>query len=222
MMLFPYLSKQHQTYTLPDEPKVEHQSPRKYRQISTGWTVTLLVVAACVVGMTSFAAGRYSVHKKFANELSLVPYPFSAEPSHKIALEFNKTFTESSAQADRAWKDVMPPEGGFFDYPSPGEGRATFSVYHQMHCLNGIRKSYWTFVEAALSGRVLRKDEIGHMAAPAHVQHCIDFLRQSLMCKADTTIEIRDEAIMGVKGFGVRHECVDWDRLIAWTARRQL
>ena len=53
------------------------------------------------------------------------------------------------------------------------------------------------------------------MAAPAHVQHCIDFLRQSLMCNADTTLEIVDEAIKGVKGFGVRHECVDWDRLIA-------
>ena len=42
------------------------------------------------------------------------------------------------------------------------------------------------------------------------------------MCNADTTLEIVDEAIRGVKGFGVRHECVDWDRLIAWTGRRQL
>ena len=60
------------------------------------------------------------------------------------------------------------------------------------------------------------------MAAPAHVQQCIDFLRQSVMCNADTTLEIVDEAIKGVKGFGVRHERVDWDRLIAWTGRRQL
>ena len=77
------------------------------------------------------------------------------------------------------------------------------------------------FVEAALSGRVLQEQEIGHMVAPAHVRHCVDFLRQSLMCHADTTLEIEDEAVGGVKGFGVRHECVDWAGLIAWTGRRQ-
>ena len=67
------------------------------------------------------------------------------------------------------------------------------------------------FVEAALLGRVLHEQEIRHMVALAHVRHCVDFLRRSLMCHADSTLEVEDEAIGGVKGFGVSHECVDWE-----------
>ena len=58
------------------------------------------------------------------------------------------------------------------------------------------------------------------MVAPAHVRHCVDYLRQSLMCHADTTLEVEYEAVGGIRRFGVRHECVDWAGLIAWTGRR--
>ena len=67
--------------------------------------------------------------------LPLASGPFDGETSESIVLKFNKTFTESSAQTAQAWEEVMPREGGFFDYPATGEGRATFSVYHQLHCL---------------------------------------------------------------------------------------
>lgn len=47
----------------------------------------------------------------------------------------------------------------------------------------------------------------------AHVRHCIDLLRQSLMCLADTTVEVKDDARGGVRGFGVEHQCGDWEEL---------
>ena len=49
-------------------------------------------------------------------------------------------------------------------------------------------KSTGFFVEAALSNRVLHKQEVGHTIAPAPVRHC-------LMCHADTTLEVEDEAV---------------------------
>ena len=59
------------------------------------------------------------------------------------------------------------------------------------------------------------------MSSPAHVRHCIDLLRQSLMCHADTTLEAKDESVNGVTGFGIEHRCKDWNQLVEWTADRQ-
>lgn len=56
------------------------------------------------------------------------------------------------------------------------------------------------------------------MGSPHHVGHCIDLIRQSLMCQPDMTIEVKDEKLGGVTGFGTRHVCRAWDRLVAWTS----
>ncbi|KAI1203724.1 S-adenosyl-L-methionine-dependent methyltransferase [Nemania serpens] len=37
-----------------------------------------------------------------------------------------------------------------------------------------------------------------------HIRHCIDLLRQSLMCNADLTVELKNEELGGVTGFGTR------------------
>ena len=57
--------------------------------------------------------------------------------------------------------------------------------------------------------------------SPAHIRHCIDLIRQSLMCNADTTIEVKDEEINGVRGFGTLHQCKDWRGLVRWTEETQ-
>ena len=103
--------------------------------MSTGWVVLLLAVAAGLLSIATFAIGRYSVHRNLAREPSLASSPFNRETSEAIILKFNETFTESTAQTAQAWKEVMPPADGFFNYPATGEGKATFSVYHQLHCL---------------------------------------------------------------------------------------
>ena len=54
-----------------------------------------------------------------------------------------------------------------------------------------------------------------------HTRHCLDFLRQMLMCNADLTIEEVDPLLGGIKGFGRRHECVIWDDVKAWSVNRQ-
>lgn len=51
---------------------------------------------------------------------------------------------------------------------------------------------------------------------PAHVRHCIDYLRQSLMCHADTNIEPIEESLGGVRGFGVEHHCRNFDSVMSW------
>ena len=57
------------------------------------------------------------------------------------------------------------------------------------------------------------------MSRAPHVRHCIDLIRQSLMCRPDTTVEVKDEARGGVTGFGTEHVCWDWDALGEWVGR---
>lgn len=53
-----------------------------------------------------------------------------------------------------------------------------------------------------------------------HVLHCIEFLRQSIMCHADSTIEARNEHLHGVVGFGIPHACRNWQQMVDWVDDR--
>ncbi|PVH68580.1 hypothetical protein DL98DRAFT_440897, partial [Cadophora sp. DSE1049] len=54
-----------------------------------------------------------------------------------------------------------------------------------------------------------------------HWDHCFDYLRQALMCTADTTLEELErnevgEVIGRVDGWGTEHVCRDWEGLKGW------
>jgi hypothetical protein len=56
-----------------------------------------------------------------------------------------------------------------------------------------------------------------HMLSPVHVNHCIELLRLTLMCRPDVTVEVAKLDTGGVTGFGTEHQCVSWERLLEWT-----
>ena len=39
------------------------------------------------------------------------------------------------------------------------------------------------------------------------------------MCRPDITVELKEEELGGVRGFGTEHQCSDWQELIAWTSK---
>ena len=39
------------------------------------------------------------------------------------------------------------------------------------------------------------------------------------MCQPDLTVELKDEELGGVRGFGTEHQCRDWDKFIGWVSR---
>lgn len=82
---------------------------------------------------------------------------------------------------DQRWGSIVPPKRGFIRLGPEGTPFA-ISLYHQLHCINGVRFAY----VAARDG--LFKRPVDRNAAFQHVNHCFDVLRQSLLCKADTTL----------------------------------
>jgi len=75
--------------------------------------------------------------------------------------------------------------------------------------------------DAATSGEAFNETDIPMMARPPHIRHCVDLLRQALMCRPDLTIEEKNDELGGVTGFGTAHQCYDWEELVSWTRKWQ-
>ena len=81
------------------------------------------------------------------------------------------------------------------------------TLMHQIHCL-GMMKSTWTKMANGESINNRRHD---------HFPHCIEYLRQAVMCQADLTLEPAIDPMqwpIGTSGWGVVHECKDWDAVL--------
>lgn len=90
-----------------------------------------------------------------------------------------------------------------------------------------VRESYFAlmqdrdpqiFAEESLSGKQKTASHSGHIG------HCFDYLRQAIMCAADTTLEwaIPNKAsVRTVDGWGVTHDCRSWDDAVDWTLKHR-
>ncbi|KAK8147074.1 hypothetical protein G3M48_002199 [Beauveria asiatica] len=93
-------------------------------------------------------------------------------------------------------------KGGYF---------VTLDVYHTLHCVNHLRKSYYS--------------DYYHNPNPVaqqreHFDHCIDLLRQTLMCHGDISMH----PFEWIDGYRfpwpteqTEHQCRNWDKLVAWS-----
>ncbi|MCJ1312070.1 hypothetical protein MMC25_005744 [Agyrium rufum] len=84
---------------------------------------------------------------------------------------------------------------------------AALDVYHELHCLNYIRK-------------YIHRDYYANDELPetqiVHVGHCIDTLRMTLMCHADISLVTYDwlpNLSAPWPNFNNEHECRNWDSI---------
>ncbi|EMD64601.1 hypothetical protein GGP41_003114 [Bipolaris sorokiniana] len=97
---------------------------------------------------------------------------------------------------DLLWDDLIPQNGGFLILPSAkGElDQYGVSMFHQLHCLAMIRSVVQGLQEETNSARIHVRHDHGHGdpetgISDKHWQHCFDYLRQTILCNADPTIE---------------------------------
>ena len=146
-------------------------------------------------------------------------------PLHRHTFAFNQTFTEGGPAADEAWESLFPSQGGFFRHPTISRKRANFAVFHQLHCLDKIREAYWVLYDGRVAARdgtpaaVFDPDNLPFHSTPPHIGHCVDLIRNALICRPDTTLELKDKAVGGVTGFGTEHLCVNWDQVVEWVSQ---
>ncbi|KAI0154553.1 hypothetical protein GGR57DRAFT_105532 [Xylariaceae sp. FL1272] len=216
--------KKVQYSVLPDN---DHTSP------SRGWTlfsgplkptkntqVTLLILLVSVFSAISgYFAGKRSAPGESDRLVQL----------NKVPVTFDYEFNFAEAPSDvtnQRWESLFPSNAGFFEHPDAGDGPVTFSVFHQLHCLDGIRYAYWNAINSNHSEEHSHHSEEHSQhsdhSSETHVRHCLEYIRQGIICAADTTVELgvaAGEGRAGVQGFGTEHVCRDFQQLIEWTSR---
>lgn len=113
---------------------------------------------------------------------------FVVEESVRFALDLPETKTE--------WLSTSPPGTGHVGLGI--ENRAFFvAMFHELHCLR--------LFQAALTGQ---NDE-------AHTHHCLNYLRQWILCQADLTLEAGDFITRDFEQqrVGAAHVCRDWGEI---------
>lgn len=88
------------------------------------------------------------------------------------------------------------------------------SVFHQLHCLKYVRTYLYEVLQIAQHGPSTEGERTFVNLPDDHVSHCLDYIRQGVMCSADMTVEWPREERGGpssaVDGWGVGHQCKSW------------
>ncbi|TCD66343.1 hypothetical protein EIP91_001447 [Steccherinum ochraceum] len=139
--------------------------------------------------------------------------PLHAPVSLKDRLHKMNGDPRFSLHSDDEWAALIPqPDKGFVSL-GPDNQPYVVALYHQLHCLDSFR-------------RALLLNDTEHAG---HFEHCLKYLRQTLICHADVTLEaahwvVDDDGInvAVTTGIGVTHACKDWDQLFTWVLDRPL
>ncbi|KIY69269.1 hypothetical protein CYLTODRAFT_318831, partial [Cylindrobasidium torrendii FP15055 ss-10] len=143
----------------------------------------------------------------------------------------DRTYQGTSPEVDAAWIELynqtifkipkaqaaMLPNRTWPLVDEPGYYIATLDVFHQLHCLNNVRMALTT--EAYKTEHGVEHD---------HISHCIDSIRQSLMCSADVSVNVwqwdesYEDDVKLVGRSNIAHSCRNYDRLLEWAQERAI
>lgn len=99
-----------------------------------------------------------------------------------------------------------------------------FEFEHHLHCLNLLRQAlHWNFdYYLALGEGPFKNTE---RILQSHVGHCLDILRQVIMCQPDTGVfgayfveDIGEPFV----DFNTKHKCKNFDELKDWVTEHQM
>ncbi|KAK0724133.1 hypothetical protein B0H67DRAFT_549984 [Lasiosphaeris hirsuta] len=146
--------------------------------------------------------GSLGLRTKYTGE----PRPEVEEAWGHLFQHYNLRFTaEEMEKLNRTQANPIELRngGGFF---------GQLSAYHHLHCLKMLRLVLW--------------HDLYNISIPdlrGHADHCIDDIRQSLMCHADLSVVTfwwHPEMRKPMPNFHLDQTCVNWDRLDAWASKR--
>lgn len=130
------------------------------------------------------------------------------EPSTPWDEIFPGAWIEISHPAKYGLKGGLPMNKFYYDNVSPESEAYVPSVFHQIHCVGEIKHAFIQLQQ----GRALPAHE--------HIDHCIEYLRQAVMCSGDLTLErpsyIGDTTWTRPNGWGVKHQCRDLSNLYSF------
>lgn len=148
-------------------------------------------------------------------------------------MQFNGSFPQrSNPESDSAWDSLFPEKLGFVQHPELAPNVAGIAVFHELHCLvrtnphhfraradkekDILRQAFWASVDGTLKEMAAEDREKNHRTSHHHIRHCFEYLRQSLICLADSNLENMNYTARGVSGWQTERTCRNIEKLIDW------
>jgi len=122
-------------------------------------------------------------------------------PMGKVSMWIDNTvhYQTHTAEGILEFKNLVPESGHLVHLTDPSDGSTkpyTPALFHQLHCLDVIRRDY-----------VKRHASIGS-------QRCLNYLRQTILCHSDLRIEsARSSLPPHLISFPGDYVCNDWNAL---------
>ncbi|KAH3907921.1 hypothetical protein HBI56_151710 [Parastagonospora nodorum] len=138
----------------------------------------------------------------------------------------NPVFMHYPSNASEAtWESLSLSNGGFIKNPSNESAALGVSFYHQLHCLHMLQLQYFkTKHELAIlrnnSVENTLIDTVGQQNV-VHLEHCFDYMVQSILCAADTNLEPPDPILDETNGYGFERSCRDHKGIHNWMERHE-
>jgi len=96
---------------------------------------------------------------------------------------------------------------------SEQSGPFTLALFHQIDCISILRSSYAARVWARKHSKI-SADEADSIGITPLTEHCINYLRQSVLCHTHTRLEsVRYPAPPNVVSRGNDYRCYDWEKV---------
>ncbi|KEQ90518.1 hypothetical protein AUEXF2481DRAFT_9415 [Aureobasidium subglaciale EXF-2481] len=181
--------------------------------------ILVFIVLFGLATVSGFAVGKNAASRLVVLDQPS-PQPQAFFPNFgKVSTVFvaDSEYTRNDTYGDQLWDGLVPIGAGYVRVPNPrqyrlpasqvvkdnGTGYAEMyqaSVIHQLHCM-GVLRNYTRAYEAGIPPPFG-----GHF----HVKHCIEYVRQAILCTADTTLE-QANAGGGFTAQGAVPQCRDWN-----------
>ncbi|GAW23803.1 hypothetical protein ANO14919_133800 [Xylariales sp. No.14919] len=150
--------------------------------------------------------------------------PFQGWPSDEIDKTWQDAYIAGMlTTVDHDTAKQLPEETERL--PVPGredEYLVTLDVFHQMHCLDIVRMALYP----------KRYDKSFYLANGTidyckwlHVDHCIDQLRQALLCNSDVSVVYYkwSDVVEGIRPMvNNQHTCRNYDKVLEWAKERNV
>lgn len=182
---------------------------------------------------TDLTAARTSIKLKkyqFSGGLNFYPENGTVYRAHN-SVDGREYVGPPSTTIDDAWEDLLDGltvkipksdpgnlEDIGYELPTlPGYLTTTLDVHHTLHCVNVVRK--------ALYPEYYQDRHNTPRAAQLHLEHCLDYVRQSVMCHGDLSpvrLAYNEDFGREVPDFETWHTCREYSVIRAWAVENMV
>jgi len=156
------------------------------------------------------------------------PSPYRGPPTPEVDVAWDRITTNNSLWPIRVSdqdienfnKGGRPSNVRFWEEDGGGN-MGSIEVFHQLHCLNMLRK--FTYPKEYPEVQELWTTRPQFLRS--HLDHCIEMIRQNLMCVADVGV-ISYDWVSGWEvpfpDFNTWHKCRNFDDILDWTTAHRV